>query len=104
MQISYTALELYEYIRSFDLIKFWGNSNKENVVMVSITTANVRFSKGERTCHIEVNKFYDSCFLGCCISGNTFSCKKEIVGENAKLEITSDYNKEVSVITLEKIF
>ena len=104
MQVSYTALELYEYIRSFDLVRFWGNNNEENVIMVAVKTSDLRFVRGKKLCHIEVNVFLDSCFLGCCIAGNVFFCKKEEVGNFVKLTIESDYNKEVSVVTLEKIF
>lgn len=36
MRITYTAQEMYEHIRSYDIIEFWGSRNEENVCMIKV--------------------------------------------------------------------
>lgn len=102
MRTSYTAHELYEHIRSFDVIKFWGSQNKENVIMVAINTTDVHFTAGKKTCYIEAVKRFDSCSFGCCIAGNLLSC--EVGGNNVveNLVISSDLGEKSIRVTLEK--
>ena len=68
MRVTYTAQELYEHIRSFDIIEFWGNQNKHNVSMIAAKTSCVTYYKGESIGHIRLEQQYgrDSDILTCC--------------------------------------
>lgn len=109
MQITYTARELYELIRSYDVIEFWGNQNQGNISMVVAKTSCVTFSKGKKYCYITIDMQFpfESDLLCCCcnITGNVFSCEVERGGESERLIITSNYREkdESVVIVLKKL-
>ena len=103
MRVSYTAHELYEYIRSFDLIKFWGGQNKWNTMMVSVSTDELTFTKGKKFCFIEAVNHSDKFSFGCCIAGNNFSCEIINGSDTVKdLIISSDCCGEAIRVVLEK--
>ena len=79
MRITYTAQEMYEHIRSYDIIEFWGSRNEENVCI-----------------SIECQFDPRSDILCCCcnITGNVFSCEVERGKKSERLIITSDYAEE----------
>lgn len=79
MQVTYTTQELYEHIRSFDIIEFWGNQNKHNISMIVAKTSCATFYKGEKYDRIDIEQQGEdnSDILMCCcgVSGNVFICE-----------------------------
>lgn len=49
MRITYTAQEMYEHIRSYDIIEFWGSRNEENVCMIKVKSSCVALKKASDT-------------------------------------------------------
>lgn len=81
MRITYTAQEMYEHIRSYDIIEFWGSRNEENVCMIKAKSSCVALRKGKRYSYISIECQFDprSDIICCCcnITGNVFSCEVE---------------------------
>lgn len=81
MRIAYTAQEMYEHIRSYDIIEFWGSRNEENVCTIKAKSSCVVLRKGKRYSYISIERQFDprSDILCCCcnITGNVFSCEVE---------------------------
>lgn len=98
MRITYTAQEMYEHIRSYDIIEFWGSRNEENVCMIKAKSSCVALRKGKRYNYISIECQFDhkSDILCCCcnITGNVFSCEVERGKKSERLIISSDYAEE----------
>lgn len=104
MQVTYTAQELYEHIRSFDIIEFWGNQNKHNVSMIAAKTSCVTYYKGETIGHIRLEQQCgrDSDILTCCwgISGSSFTCEGIKTSGGEKFTLRSDLGDKLVTILL----
>lgn len=104
MQVTYTTQELYEHIRSFDIIEFWGNQNKHNVSMIMAKTSCVTYYKGETVGHIRLEKQYgrDSDILMCCwgISGGVFTCEGIKTSGGERFTLVSDLDDKPVTILL----
>ena len=106
MQITYTAQELYEHIRSFDFIEFFGNQNEHNVSMIVNKTSCVSFYKGKKYCHIDVELHYgedselSTCSWG--ISGNVFTCEGVKTEGSEFFTLVSDCGDKPVEIMLKK--
>lgn len=98
MRVTYTAQEMYEHIRSYDIIEFWGSRNEENVCMIKAKSSCVALRKGKRYSYISIECQFDpgSDILCCCcnITGNAFSCEVERGKKSENLIISSDCAEE----------
>ena len=107
MRVTYTAQEMYEHIRSYDIIEFWGSRNEENVCMIKAKSSCVALRKGKRYSYISIECQLDpgSDILCCCcnITGNAFSCEVERGKKSERLIITSDCAEEPITLFLKNL-
>lgn len=107
MRVTYTAQEMYEHIRSYDIIEFWGSRNEENVCMIKARSSCVALRKGKRYSYISIEYQFDlgSDIICCCcnITGNTFSCEVERGKKSENLIISSDYTEEPITLFLKNL-
>ncbi len=104
MKVTYTAQELYDHIKSFNSMKYFGGESEYNFTMITFAPSRLKFNQKEIPPYM-IAEFHGSSGITeacCCLAGNVFECEVTVKDDNEKLIVKSDIEKTLMSVILEK--
>lgn len=107
IEMTYTACELYDHIKSFNKMKYCIGRNRNNFTMIDFPTDKLKYYTSKSYPYMMArfsiyNKY--KCGETCCyLTGNTFECEVVDKAENGeRMIVKSDIDPDVISILLFK--